>query len=350
MPMIETLGARARAAWDGVRRRFGGADLRTGVKTGVKGGVNRLNEGPRHWRVLKWAAAVLVAFCLLYYPIGMAVMSKINDDPDFMPPTIVPGQSQAVAMTMALIDREVNQTGWRANDPFFLPSAALDNMPNFQVGMIGALARFATELADQLARTRGSSQIDPDVDAAVGLLKYPGDIWIFNFSTSVLPTASSESQYLGAYRALGRYNDRLASASAVFERRADALISTIDRIGSDLGSASAQLDSRIENGGGLFFDRSSDDVFYRVKGRLYGYYMVLKALGKDFEIVIRDKELGPAWEQMLGSFRIAATLDPIMVSNCAPDSQACPSHLASQGFYLLRARTQLQEVSNILLK
>ena len=346
MPMMETLGAKARAAWDGVRRRFGGADL----KSGVKGSVNRLNEGPRHWRVLKWTAAVVVLFCLLYYPIGMALMHKVNDDPDFAPPEIADGQSQAVAMTMALIDREVNQTGWRANDPFFMPSAALDNMPNFQMGIFGALSRFAVELSDQLGRTRGSSQVDPDVEKAVGLLKYPGDVWIFNFSTSYLPTASSESQYLGAYRALGRYNDRLANASAIFERRADNLIATLDRIGSDLGSSSAQLDGRIQGGGGLIFDRTSDDVFYRVKGRLYGYYMILNALGKDFEGVIRDKDLTSSWQQMLGSFRIAATIDPVMVSNCAPDAQVCPSHLASQGFYLLRARTQLQEVANILLK
>ena len=27
-----------------------------------------------------------------------------------------------------------------------------------------------------------------------------------------------------------------------------------------------------------------------------------------------------------------------------------PSHLAAQGFYLLRARTQLKEIGNILLK
>lgn len=299
---------------------------------------------------MKWSAAVLALFCLLYYPIGMALMHRINDDPDFAPPEIVPGQSQAVAMTMALIDREVVQTGWRANDPFFLPSAALDNMPNFQVGLFSALSRFAVELSDQLGRTRGSSQVDPDVEKAVGLLKYPGDVWIFNFSTSYLPTASSESQYLGAYRALGRYNDRLAQASAVFERRADNLIVTLDRIGNDLGSASAQLDRRIQNGGGVIFDRTSDDVFYRVKGRLYGFYLILGALGKDFETVIRDKELTGAWEQMLGSFRIAATLDPVIVANCDPDAQLCPSHLASQGFYLLRARTQLQEVANILLK
>ncbi len=342
MPFFEDLGAHARRGWDGLRRRCTGE--------GLKSGVSRLNRGPGHWRAAKWTVAALVAVCVLYYPIGMAMTHRVDDDPDFAPPDIRDGQSLAVATTMALIDREVNRHGWRANDPFFLPSAALDNMPNFQIGMMSALSRFGTELADQLARTRGSSQIDPDVETAMGLMKYPADVWIFNFSTSMLPTASSESQYMGAYRALGRYNDRLAAATAVFERRADNLISTLDRVGSDLGSTSAQIDRRIQAGGGLLFDRSSDDVYYRAKGRLYGTYMILKALGKDFELVIRDKQLGGAWEQMLASFRIAATLDPLIVANCDPDGQVCPNHLASQGFYLLRARTQLQEVSNILLK
>jgi hypothetical protein len=50
------------------------------------------------------------------------------------------------------------------------------------------------------------------------------------------------------------------------------------------------------------------------------------------------------------SFREAAALQPWVVVNGAPDSQFMPSHLASQGFYLLRARTQVREVSNILLK
>ncbi len=53
---------------------------------------------------------------------------------------------------------------------------------------------------------------------------------------------------------------------------------------------------------------------------------------------------------MLGSFRADAALDPWFVVNGAHDAQILPSHLAAQGFYLLRARTQLREVTNILLK
>jgi len=39
-----------------------------------------------------------------------------------------------------------------------------------------------------------------------------------------------------------------------------------------------------------------------------------------------------------------------VVVNGAADSQFLPSHLVAQGFYLLRARTQLREVADILRK
>jgi len=95
------------------------------------------------------------------------------------------GGSRAVAMAAALIERETDQHRWVANDPFFLPSAALDNMPNFQQGMIAAIGRFAFELTDQIGRTHGSSQTDKDLQRASGQLQYPGDIWVFDWSTSI---------------------------------------------------------------------------------------------------------------------------------------------------------------------
>ena len=67
---------------------------------------------------------------------------------------------------------EVNRNGWPANDPFFLPGSILDNLPNYQIGIIQALSRFAVDMTDQIGRTRGSSQADPDLDKAAGLLKY----------------------------------------------------------------------------------------------------------------------------------------------------------------------------------
>jgi hypothetical protein len=296
---------------------------------------------------LRGLGIVLVA-ALLYYPAGMLYIHKIDDRVD-LGVTVEKGQSLAIAVAAALIERETDTNRWTANDPFFLPGAALDNMPNFQQGIVYALSRFAIEMSDQIGRIRGSSRVDADLDNAAGRLKYPGNIWYFDFATSLAPTSTSEEQYRTARRALLRYNERLAAGEARFERRADNLQATLERIGSDLGSQSAGLDHAIGASGWLF-DFQADDVFYQSKGRLYAYYQLLAAFSEDFSRVIADRELGPAWAQMLASMRHAAELDPLIIVNGAPDGQLLPSHLAAQGFYLLRARTQLKEIANILLK
>lgn len=304
---------------------------------------------PRRRRA-KWLALGILALLLLYYPVGMVWINRIDDDTSFTAPAIKDGESRAVAITAALIHREVDVNRWTANDPFFLPAAALDNMPNFQQGIIAALSRFVIEMVDHIGRTRGSSQADPDLVVAAGLLKYPGTVWVFDPSVSWMPTASSERQYRSARRHLLAYNVRLGAGKAVFERRADNLLTTLGRFAADLGSSSATLAQRVQKDSGRFIDFQADDIFYNVKGRLYAYYLLIRALGVDYSKVIAEKEIGPSWRQLLDSLKAAAQLDPWVVVNGAPDSQFRPSHLASQGFYLLRARTQLKEITNILLK
>lgn len=297
-------------------------------------------------------ALVILAALLLYYPVGMVWVHTIDDDVDFRAPAAEAelGGSATVAIAAALIEREVDIHRWVANDPFFQPAWMLDNMPAFQQGTISALARFAFELADRIARTRGSSQTDPDLQEAAGLLQYSGTKWIFDFSISLAPTATSEAQYRKARRSLLAYNQRLGEGNAVFERRADNLLATIDRIALDLGASSAALDQRISEHAADLIDFEADDLFYNVKGQTYAYYLLLRELSVDFEGVIAERELGAVWSQMLASMRATATLDPWVVVNAEPDAQILPSHLAAQGFYLLRARTQMREITNILLK
>jgi hypothetical protein len=312
------------------------------------------SEPGRRGRILRWikiGGLGLLAVLAVYFLGGALWLDQVDDDPQFgLESTAPEGGAKSVAVAADLIDREINSHRWVANDPFFMPGSLLDNMPNFQMGIIAALSRFAIELGDQIARTRSSSQIDQDLNTAAGLLKYPGTVWIFDPSTSFGPTASSESQYRRAMRALLAYNQRLAQGQAVFETRADNLQATLDRMTADLGSASAAIDRGITERSGFWPDFGADDLFYADKGRLYAYYLLLRALGADFDKVIRERDLGAAWAQMLESFREAATLQPWVVVNGDPASQFLPSHLASQGFFLLRARTQLKEITNILLK
>ena len=291
---------------------------------------------------------VLVVLAALYFVGGAIWVHEIDADPTFDAEVVVPnGASRAVAVAADLVDREVNVNRWVANDPFFQPGYLLDNMPAYQTGIVSAVGRFATELRDRVARVRGSSAVDPDLESAAGRLNYPGDVWIFEWSGTPLQP-SSESQYRRGVEDLRRYNERLAQGQAVYERRADNLLATLDRISGDLGAASAALTHEVDEGSTNFLDFNADGMFYSIKGKLYAYYLILRELEQDFPDVIREKNLQANWADLLTSLRLGATLYPWIVSNGPLDSMATPNHLASEGFLLLRVRTKLEEIIDIL--
>jgi hypothetical protein len=300
--------------------------------------------------VWHWGWRIAVVVLLLYYPVGALIIENIDDDPQFGPRNVVPGESRAVAVAAALVTREVDVHQWTPMQPFFTPAAVLDNMPNYQRGIIAALGRFSTEMMDQLGRTRGSSQTDRDLEAARGFLNEQPNQWVWQPSVSLLPTATSAQKYRAGRDRLIAYNKRLAAGQAVFERRADNLQALIDRIANDHGSDSAAIDQHIIEQAGNLFDMQCDDIFYFNKGRLYANFLLLRELGQDFDSVIKEKGLTNGWNGTVETFRIAAQLDPWIVWNGYPDGLLVPNHLAAQGFYLLRARTQLREISSILLK
>jgi hypothetical protein len=308
----------------------------------------RLPGAGRRWlKRSKWIALAVLVLLVLYYPIGMILVHRIDDDPNFAAANVPQGGSKAVALAAALIQREVAETSWPANDPFFMPGAALDNMPNFQHGIQQALARFATEMADQIGRSRGSSSADSDLSDARGLLNYAPDVW---YVSSASIAANSETQYLKAMVRLNNYNTRLAGGRAAFEPRSDNLMSTMDRIGKDLGAASNAIDQEIDLYAGDWYDLNADDVFYYNKGLLYANALLLRDLGVDFKNVLDERGAAKIWQRMVDSMVEGASLQPLVVINGRPNALVEPNHLTAQGFYLLRARTQLEELTDILQK
>nr|HJQ58914.1 DUF2333 family protein [Vineibacter sp.] len=300
----------------------------------------------RWWRL----AIALLLIPVLWYGGGGLWLHRIDDRPDFSSGSVQAGESNAIAMAVALITREVDDHHWTPMDPFFLPGAWLDNMPNYQSGIMKALARFTVEMRDQLARARGSSPQDPDLDRAASQLNTDPKQWVWTPSMSLLPTATATQHYRNGRNGLITYNKRLAAGQASFERRADNLQAFLERVAADIGSTSAQIDRHIRDHGGDLLDFHADNLFYANKGQLYAYFMLLRELGNDFQNILRERELAGPWMQLMETFRTAATLQPLIVVNGSPDSQMLPSHLVAQGFYLMRARTQLREIADILRK
>lgn len=290
-------------------------------------------------------ANVLGAYALA----GMLLAETIDDDPAFVPPRVTEGGLASVDMVVGLIEREVEQSGWVANDPILLPSAHLHNMEAYQQGIVYALSRFSFEMADALGRSRGSSAVDPDLDKAAGLLRFPGDVWHFDLATSLAPSVTSEAQYLAAADALRSYNQRLATGQAVFDPRRDNLLATVSRIEADISSKANLLVDHVERvASGQSVVSRSNDVFFSTKGRLYGYLMVLRALGEDFSDVIEREGLTFVWSRLIVSLENAAIMHPFIVTDGAPGSLILPSHTAELGFFALRVKTQLRDVMGVL--
>ncbi|MDM7459635.1 MAG: DUF2333 family protein [Paracoccus sp. (in: a-proteobacteria)] len=297
--------------------------------------------------IVKRSALYLAAAMVLYFGVIGNLMHRVDADLDFVPTAPIEGGSHAVNMAEALIRRETVDHRWTANDPVFFPTAFHDNMPNFQRGMIRAISRFTLELENQIARLRGSSAIDSDLERASGLLQFPTDVWLFDFDQSLLPIQPADTQYEAASRALRAFNARVALGSAVFETRADALAMTVERMAGELGSRAALVDEHISRDG-FIIDPVADDIFYFNKGMAYATYLLLRELGRDFDDMIRTQGLTRVWQQALDSLREASQQRPLVVLNSSGANSLLANHLHLQGFYLKRAILQLDEVARVI--
>ena len=343
MAGLNGLWQQARESVESLTRRLTGSG-RTRPYDAAPAAARRLNKA------LLFGLAPIILI-VTYFGIGGLMRHTIDTDTAFRPGVadLPPNGSVAVAMASGLLDREIRVHGWVPDDPWFYPTAWIDNMPSFQKGMRTMTLQFMLELKDQVARTRGSGGTDPKLEAAFEELSYPPDRWWISASWPPI-RASSASQYKAAIADLRDYNQRVAGGTALFERRSDSLNAALDRMALSLGAASAMLDRHVVAHQGGFWDRKADNLFYDVQGRAYAAHMILLGLQQDYAELIQQRQVGNVWSELMSSLDEVVRMDPIIVLNGKTGSTLVKNHLAEQGFALLRARTQLRELTAILQK
>lgn len=265
-------------------------------------------------------------------------------------------RSAIVEVTADLTDFNVNQNAWISsmllyklgffgvdwdNTPF------LDNKASFQRGINSAVRRTAVELVDTLGRVRGTSQIDADLQKARGNLQFTEDAWYFGVNPFG-PKTPTPSYYRSAVRDLRTFNSKLENCNAIFDARADNLIQFIDRIANDIGATSAILKDRSENNNYGWFDTRADDRFWFAYGQLYAYYGLMNAAQVDFNQVLQEKHLTPLWDGMDGQLRAALNIKPWIIANGKESGWLLPNHLTTMGFYILRVRSNLIDIKQVL--
>ncbi|MEM1139043.1 MAG: DUF2333 family protein, partial [Pseudomonadota bacterium] len=209
-------------------RRIGSRTRRSlqSVGSGASSRIGQLSA-----QVLAALLGVFLIALFIYYFIGSKLVHRIDDNLDYKPPVaVLPNQSHAVAMAAGLMEREVDGHGWVSNDPFYYPSAVLDNMPNFQAGIKESVEIFTEKMRDNLGRKRGSSEIDESLRTARSRLGTDPSQWIWDPSESALPRQSAESLSRPGIENLQDYNSRLGQGIAFFDPRSDNLRVTLDAI------------------------------------------------------------------------------------------------------------------------
>jgi len=308
------------------------------AKPGLAG---QLANGGRRLPVLV-ALGVLMAI-LLYYPVGAWRAHVVDDDVNFSP-AYQNGQSLAVSVAAAVIHREVDVHGWMANKPFFMPVAILDDMPNYQIGVISASARFAQALNEARQNEAEPPVADPDLDRAAALLRYAPDIWHFDPNSPITTIPSSDKQYRNGGWALENFNNRLVTGDSRLPQGAQALRHLVERASQDLDATAARLSRPVLKTDGW----RADKAFWQAKGHAYAHYMILRGLAADYADLLAERSQTETWSQMLAELQKAAAPRPWFVTNGDDDSLLLPNHLANEGFHMLRAQTQLDRIAEAL--
>jgi hypothetical protein len=197
--------------------------------------------------------------------------------------------------------------GYLSNDKL-PPGALLDDIPNWEFGVLTATRDLARELRNKFSRSQSQSEEDVDLKEADPLFSSPNDRWL-------LP--SSEGQYRAAIEHLDGYFVRIGKNDpngAQFYARADNLADYLDVVSARLGSLSQRLSAsvgqlRLEGDAPVDPNAKEqivktpwlkiDDVFYESRGYTWALLEQLKAVQVDFAPVLQRKNAVVSLKQVI---------------------------------------------------
>ena len=159
-------------------------------------------------------------------------------EPDFMTLDVAEKPIIGVATTEMLIksvDVLLNKPGGYLSNDKMPPSVFLDNMPNWEFGVLQQIRDLAKALRNDLSRSQSQSLADEDLEEAEPKFNVDSYAWLF---------PSAEAEYEEGKELLQVYLNRLKDTSqqnAQFYARADNLNEWLSLVEKRLGSLSQRL-------------------------------------------------------------------------------------------------------------
>lgn len=284
----------------------------------------------------------LISFLFFYYFLGSQLAENIDTATEYTLPKEKSVKMQT-AQTMAfLIKREVDDKMWTPNLPPLFPAYVLDNMPNFQTGIVAAVRDINVAL--RRMESIDEAQQD-DLHKAHKMLSYAPNIWILSKQSSLSLAPSSNTQYRKAAKYLQKFNMR-----ADFMPQPQNLARILAQMSKKISSRTQKNEEHWREHSGDFLDTQADNIFYYNRGYAFSLWQISKALGADFKDIIVGYGAYTDWTYLLSSLQQAARFSPLVVRNGKFDGLLSPNHLIVQNFYLMRAVAAIERIRTTLAR
>lgn len=253
--------------------------------------------------------------------------------------------------------------GYLSND-IFPPGLYLDNIPNWEYGVLVQVRDLSRALRNDISRSQSQSAEDRDLIIAEPQFSFDSESWM-------LPP--TEREYREGIRALERYLARLSDADqadAQFYARADNLREWLGMVEKRLGSLSQRLSASVGQtriNTDLAGERAArqstqrpdemlvktprfevDDVFYEARGAAWALLHFLKAAEHDFQPALEDKNAVVSLRQIIRE--LEATQQPIwspIILN-GNGFGIIANHSLVMASYLSRANAAVIDLRNLL--
>jgi hypothetical protein len=244
--------------------------------------------------------AVVVGMFWSQEPEDFDVQAVASAKAEEMGVNVVRGYT-TTATLMEITETMLYKPGGYLTNDILPPGIWLDNIPNWEFGVLVQVRDFSRALRKDFSRSQSQSTEDSDLASAEPQLHFDNDSWSI---------PSSESEYERGLEALQAYITRLSEPTeptAQFYARADNLRQWLFDVETRLGSLSQRLsasvgqrrlntDQDVPHSTPTADDEivktawnEIDDVFYEARGTSWALLHLMRAVEVDFREVLEKK-------------------------------------------------------------
>src|SRR5918996_178062 len=294
-----------------------------------------------------------------------AALKRVGGDAN----RLVPGYITAATLHK-VANTLLDKPGSYLSNDVMPPSLFLDNIPNWEWGVLVQVRDLARILRNDMSRSQSQSAEDPDLSIADPRFHFNHDSWI-------LP--STEAEYSVALGALNRYLNRLVEQEGQFFPRADNLREWLQQVSKRLGDLANRLSASVPKAEAQIYEigdiiptagsesqpepqpksktkkrRKStpwfqvDDIFFEARGTTWALRHFLTAIAADFEPVLQNKNAEASFKQIINYLKATQQpiWSPLILSGRGFGMWA--NHSLAMASYISRANAGIIDLVNLL--